>query len=90
MKLAMPQRRSWPVWSRDGKYVHFSAAEGEPALYRVQINDGKPERVVSLQGVKRPMSQSWGSWTGLYPGDAPMALRDISTFEIYALDLQLQ
>jgi hypothetical protein len=28
-------------------------------------------------------------WTGLAPDDAPLALRDISTFEIYALDWQL-
>ena len=28
-------------------------------------------------------------WTGLTPDDSPLALRDISTFEIYALDWHL-
>jgi serine/threonine protein kinase/Tol biopolymer transport system component len=79
-----------PTWSRDGKYVYFDSTEqGEPALYRVLVKDRKLERVVSLKDVKRPTSESWGSWTGLAPDDAPLALRDISTFEIYAIDWQL-
>jgi Tol biopolymer transport system component len=79
-----------PAWSRDGKYVYFnSTAEDEPAIYRLQIKDRKLERVVSLKDVKRPTSGSFGSWTGLAPDDAPVAVRDISTYEIYALDWQL-
>ena len=78
-----------PAWSRDGKYVYFnSAAQGEPAIYRVQVKGHGMERVVSLKDVKRPTSQSWGSWTGLGPDGSPLALRDISTYEIYALDWQ--
>jgi Tol biopolymer transport system component/predicted Ser/Thr protein kinase len=79
-----------PEWSHDGKYVYFdSTDEGEPAFYRVQIKNHKLERVASLKEVKRP---TWGgptAWTGLAPDDSPLALRDISTFEIYALDLEL-
>ena len=84
-------RAPHPVWSHDGKYVYFdSTAEGEPAFYRVQIKDHKLERVASLKEVKRPPSGPQpGSWTGLAPDDSPLALRDISTFEIYALDWQL-
>jgi Tol biopolymer transport system component len=79
-----------PEWSHDGKYVYFdSTDEGEPAFYRVQVKNHKQERVASLKEVKRP---TWGgptAWTGLAPDDSPLALRDISTFEIYALDWQL-
>ena len=79
-----------PCWSHDGKYVYFdSTAKGEPAFYRVQIKDHKVERVASLKDVKRPTSGSWGAWTGLAPDDSPLALRDISTFDIYALEWQL-
>jgi hypothetical protein len=45
--------------------------------------------VTSLANVKRPSSQSFGAWTGLAPDDSPLALRDISSYEIYALDWQL-
>ena len=83
-----------PVWSHDGKYVYFdSTVEGEAAFYRVQIRtpikDHKLERVASLSDVKRPPSPGPTSWTGLAPDDSPLALRDISTFEIYALEWQL-
>ncbi len=80
----------YPAWSHDGKYVYFSSStEGEPAFYRVQIKDHKLERVASLKDVKRPTSGSFGDWTGLAPDDSPLALRDISTYEIYALDWQI-
>jgi hypothetical protein len=70
--------------------VYFnSTAEGEPAFYRLQIKNHKVERLASLANVKRPSSQSFGAWTGLAPDDSPLALRDISNYEIYALDWQL-
>jgi Tol biopolymer transport system component/DNA-binding winged helix-turn-helix (wHTH) protein len=79
-----------PVWSHDGKYVYFnSIAEGEPAFYRVQIKDHKLERVASLKDVKRPTEGSFLSWTGLTPDDSLLALRDISNYDVYALDWQL-
>jgi len=77
-------------WSHDGRYVYFnSTGEGEPAFYRLQIENHRTERVASLANVKRPNSQSFGAWTGLAPDDSPLALRDISNYEIYALDWQL-
>jgi serine/threonine protein kinase/Tol biopolymer transport system component len=79
-----------PTWSHDGKYVYFdSIAEGEPAFYRVQIKDHSLERVASLKEVKRPPSGGANSWTGLAPDDSPLALRDISSYEIYSLEWQL-
>ncbi len=34
-------------------------------------------------------AHTWRSWSGLAPDGTPLFVRDISTQEIYALDLQL-
>jgi hypothetical protein len=74
-------------WSRDGKYLYFdSALGGEPAFYRLRVSDHKLERLVSLKELGRQASGVDASWTGLAPDDSPLALRDIGTQEVYALD----
>jgi len=79
-----------PNWSHDSRYVYFnSSSEGDEAVYRLNIKTQRAERVASLASVKRPASQSFGAWTGLAPDGSPLALRDISSYEIYALDWQL-
>jgi Tol biopolymer transport system component len=84
-------KAKYPTWSHDGKYVYFSSPTAEPAFYRVAVKDHKLESVASLKELKRPGGKHFepGAWTGLAFDDSPLALRDISTFEIYALDLQL-
>jgi serine/threonine protein kinase/Tol biopolymer transport system component len=78
-----------PTWSHDGRYLYFVSNDGsEDAFYRFDLNAQHAERVAGLGTVKRPRSQSFGGWTGLAPDDSPLALRDISSYEIYALDWQ--
>jgi Tol biopolymer transport system component/DNA-binding winged helix-turn-helix (wHTH) protein len=79
-----------PSWSRDGKYVYFdSTFEGNAGFYRIRTADGKLERVADLGGLKRMTEGGFGSWTGLAHDDSPLALRDISSYEVYAFNLQL-
>jgi len=66
-------------WSQDGKYVYFVSP---PGIYRVRITDHQVEQVVNLKEF-RP---AW-NWIGLTHEDAPLALRDVGTQEIYALDV---
>ena len=66
-------------WSQDGKYIYFASP---PGINRVRITDGRVEKVVSLKEF-RP---AW-DWIGLTPKDAPLALRDVGSEEIYALDV---
>jgi Tol biopolymer transport system component len=73
-------------WSRDGKYFYFDGTvEGEPAFYRLRVIDHKLERLASLKELGR-LAGTFGPWTGLALDDSPLALRDIGTEEIYALD----
>jgi Tol biopolymer transport system component len=74
-------------WSRDGRSIYFDTLEkGEPVIVRVRVADRKLERVVSLKDLPRRAWGSMGAWTGLAPDDSPLALRDNSTQEVYALD----
>lgn len=73
-----------PAWSRDGRYLYFDVFNGEhPGYYRVKLGGKHPEFRADLNNLHR----SW--WSGLSPDDIPIFSRDISTDEIYALDLEL-
>ena len=63
---------------------------GDNGYYRLRLSDLKLEKLVDLRKIRRfPGQFGPGSWTGLGPGDVPLVPRDISTQEIYSLDLQL-
>jgi hypothetical protein len=64
-------------------YIYFDSAGGDPAFYRVRIDDRTLERLVSLKNIRRA---GLFLWTGLAPDDSPLLLRDVGVEEIYALD----
>jgi len=73
-----------PKWSHDSKYLYFDNLSGqEPGYRRVKLGEAHSESMVILKGLHR----SWSS--GFTPEGSPIFSRDISTDEIYALDLGL-
>jgi serine/threonine protein kinase/Tol biopolymer transport system component len=77
------------AWSPDSAYVYFdNQPNKDPGYFRLRISDAKLERVVSLKEIRTFLSQFGAPWSGLGPGVTPLFVRDISTQEIYALDLQ--
>jgi len=56
------------------------------SFYRVRVSDRKLERVANMGGFGRLTFGRFGGWTGLGPEDSPLAGRDISVQEIYALE----
>ncbi len=84
-----PGLRGFPAWSRDGEYLYFDTYATEvPGYYRIKLGQSRPELVVDLKDLKRNFGQK-GTWSGITPDDSPLFLRDVSTDEIYALDLEL-
>ena len=78
----------FPSWSRDSKYLYFDSTFSNDQSYRrLKVGDTKSESVVSLKGLRRYFG-SVGVWSGLTPDGTPIFVRDISTQEIYALDVQ--
>ena len=76
------------TWSRDSTSIYFdSFLTDQPAFYRIRVPDAKLDRIVDLKLYRLFPHQFGGSWSGLAPGDAPLFVRDISTSEIYAYDV---
>jgi hypothetical protein len=75
------------TWSPDSKSVSFDTILTEdPAFMRISIPDGKLERITSFKKIRRFLGR-WGPCSALAPDGSPLVVRDISTQEIYALDV---
>ena len=84
----------FPRWSRDGRSIYFEDSDvaggnrsTDPGIHRVPVTGGKAEKVVDLKGFRGTGSMSVG-WSGLDPDDTPLLLRDVGTYDIYALALE--
>lgn len=81
---------AYPNWSHDGKTVYFvSNISGSRATYRIKVRDGAMEKVADLSNVERtPFFM--GDWVGLAYDDVPLAVRNLTTDDIYAWDLVIK
>ncbi len=75
----------WPAWSADSQSIYFEDNR-TTAWFRVNIKDGKVERLASLSALK--FAPTTLGWIGLTPGGSPISARDAGSTEIYALDLE--
>ena len=79
----------YPYWSSDSRFIYYNhVATDNPYCLRVRVGDHHPEELFSLNGLPR-LFWTWGSWSGQAPDDSRIFVRDISTQDIYALDLDL-
>ncbi len=85
---------NFPRWSRDGRSIYFEDSDQagvlrstDPGIYRVPVTGGKAEKVVDMKGFRGTGSMAVG-WSDLDPDDTPLLLRDVGTYDIYALALE--
>ncbi len=79
----------YPVWARDSKSIYierFLAAE--PSMHTLKLGANRSERFLSWNDLHR-FGGVWGNWSGVAPDGSVLTVRDVSSHEIYALDLQL-
>ena len=90
-ELASGRVLQYPNWSADSKYVYFEDLEEDgPEIDRVAVASRKKERVIALKGVPRiNMQESNAPWNGVAPDGSPLIMRDVSSRELYSLELQL-
>jgi Tol biopolymer transport system component/DNA-binding winged helix-turn-helix (wHTH) protein len=87
--ITEPGAIGFPTWSRDGKFVYYDNTSTEKsAFFRAKIGHTRPEVLIDLKGMRRYGKYGW-AWSGLAPDDSALLVRDVSTDEIYALDLEL-
>jgi len=81
-------------WSDDARYIYlqYSRSEGEQSalesIGRLRAGDGKFEHVVDVKDLGRVATGTFVDWFGLAPDNSLLFARDISTQEIYALDVE--
>ncbi|SPF34751.1 putative Transcriptional regulator, CadC [Candidatus Sulfotelmatobacter kueseliae] len=76
-------------WSQDGSYVYYdSTLTDHPSFRRAKVGQTHSELLVDLRGLNRYFSPlGWRS--GITPDGSALFTRNLSTDEIYALDLDL-
>ena len=77
---------AFPEWSHDSRFIYYLKWKGDAALLRMRPGDAKPQFVADVS--KEHFTGFFTSWMNLDPSDAPLALRDTGTDDIYALTLE--
>jgi DNA-binding winged helix-turn-helix (wHTH) protein/Tol biopolymer transport system component len=81
----------YPRWSADGQFVYFSTLYFQGGrnggVYRRKVSNNTTELVTSYPGFL--LAGAWGVSYGITPDGETLMLRDISSRDLYALDLDL-
>jgi Tol biopolymer transport system component/DNA-binding winged helix-turn-helix (wHTH) protein len=88
--ITEPGAFGFPNWSPDGRYLYYDIAfSDQPTFQRVQVGQTRSELLADLKDLTRIKSRAAGPWSSIAPDGSPLFVRDLSTDEIYALDLEL-
>jgi WD40 repeat protein len=95
-----------PHWSPDGRYISGTILQSEIVMlfdtatmwshygnYIYFENFTAPDKIETVADVSKAgrwTAGTMGQWFGLAPDDSPLVARDISTQEIFALEMQVQ
>jgi len=75
----------YPAWTANGDYIVY---ENPQKCRRVKLGGSQPGDLFVL-GKFTPFFSEFGPWSGNAPDDSRIFTRDVSTEDIYALDLDL-
>jgi serine/threonine protein kinase/Tol biopolymer transport system component len=82
-----PANVGYPSWSADSKYIYYQNLSQTPTIKRIKVGESSPEVMIDLRSLQR--YQALGFWTALTPENNSMFVRDMSTDEIYSMDIHL-
>jgi eukaryotic-like serine/threonine-protein kinase len=85
-----PEAIGFPSWSRDGNYLYYDTiSTAHPTFRRAKVGQTRSEAILDLKDLRRYGLTLVGAWSGLAPDGSGLFVRDLSTDEIYSLDLEL-
>ncbi|MGO9403475.1 MAG: protein kinase domain-containing protein [Terriglobales bacterium] len=77
-------------WSQDGSYLYYdNTFTDHPTFRRAKVGQTHSELLVDLKGLPRYVTPPAYTWSGIAPDGSALFVRDLSTDEIYALDMEL-
>jgi eukaryotic-like serine/threonine-protein kinase len=81
---------SYPNWTADSQCVLINGPiVAQQPYYRICLADRKPQLLVNLAEGGKLVSATFNFWTGVTPDGSILGVRDISTEDVYALDVEL-
>jgi serine/threonine protein kinase len=88
--ITEPGAIGYLTWSQDGNYLYYdSVGTDHPAFRRAKVGQTHSELLIDLKGLLRYETPPAYGWSGIAPDGSALFVRDLSTHEIYALDLDL-
>jgi Tol biopolymer transport system component/DNA-binding winged helix-turn-helix (wHTH) protein len=88
--ITEPGAFGFPNWSQDGHYLYYDVAFSDhPTFQRIRLGQTRSELLADLKALTRFKSRAAGPWSNVAPDGSALFVRDLSTDEIYALDLEL-
>jgi len=76
------------TWSQDGSYLYYDSFD-HPTFHRAKVGQNRSEFLVDLKGLPKYSAPPAYGWSGIAPDGSALFTRDLSTDEIYALDVDL-
>jgi WD40 repeat protein len=88
--LTEPGNIAYPTWSKDGRCLYFdNFMTDHPTSRRVKLGNTHSEELFGLSEPHRFFGSNSGTWGGMAAHNSRLYAQDLSTQEIYSLQLQL-
>jgi Tol biopolymer transport system component len=76
----------YPAWTSDSRYVEYTTYV---EVKRVKVGETHPETLFPVKGLHQYSAPDFGVWNDNAPDNSRMFLRDVSTQQLYTLDVDL-
>ena len=88
--ISEPGAIGFPIWSSDSKSLYYDTQFSQSSTFRrVKVDQTHSELIMDLNSLHRYNAPPSFGWSGIAPDGSALFVRDLSTDEIYALDLDL-